>query len=505
MSLYNQPEKQLARTALLEAAVKALTTGRTSSSLVTPMSFRHLQRAAADFARDSGLHLDREFAEAEEKFNTLYKRCVGRRSAEELSVLYLCGPEPLNDLRALNELGIPNANIWAVESDEKAAEAAATQLKQEQVNLKLHSGTLKEFFELIPEQFDLVYFDACGPLLGGKPSTTEVIYQLFLNQRLKPISSLATNFASATASPKTREEWADRLFCWNAAREVDFVGFQGEPKCKTLANCGYRDFIKENIDDYYGDFISRFIPEFAGILLPWLRTYSLPTFFKEYTSQIKEYRPDPLLHLEKTAYPYFSCAELSKTLLKQGDALRNIFVEKIHRGSKLCDAIRLFSHIRDFDQGITDRSRELCSPKLTNLLKKFTWIGTEESAFCDRPFPIVTLDLLIGQYGFPYHLNPGKSKRLKYRAKSTDMYSDVFVFDTARYLYDAVPTLASFETLEGGGLVSDQLLVRVCMDLIAAHTRGLTGDSRLFWGSSLAGGSYRGIAGLPKRRTIECQ
>jgi hypothetical protein len=44
---------------------------------------------------------------------------------------YLCGPEPLNDLHVLVELGVSPHNIWGVESNEAAYRSALKELAQE--------------------------------------------------------------------------------------------------------------------------------------------------------------------------------------------------------------------------------------------------------------------------------------------------------------------------------------------------------------------------------------
>ena len=56
---------------------------------------------------------------------------VQQRKPEELRVVYLCGPEPLNDLHVLLELGVSPHNIWGVESNEAAYRSALKELAQE--------------------------------------------------------------------------------------------------------------------------------------------------------------------------------------------------------------------------------------------------------------------------------------------------------------------------------------------------------------------------------------
>jgi protein-L-isoaspartate O-methyltransferase len=86
-------------------------------------------------------------------------------------VLYLCGPEPRNDLEVLLRLGVDPQNVWAIESDKILYDAAVKQLVEDEFYIRVHHGSLETFFEITNEIFDIVYIDACGPLPSGRPST----------------------------------------------------------------------------------------------------------------------------------------------------------------------------------------------------------------------------------------------------------------------------------------------------------------------------------------------
>jgi hypothetical protein len=113
---------------------------------------------------------------------------------------------------------------------------------------------------------------------------------------------------------------------------------------------------------------------------------------------------------------------------------------------------------------------DACSEDLRGLLGRFRWFDSEGAPwyrlFCDEPLPNLIVDLLVGVYGYPYHVNVLKLGRFSYSAKTTAMFSDVFVLDQCRYLYDLVPTLPLFGPELPFGL---QLPIRVCMDLIGRH------------------------------------
>jgi hypothetical protein len=205
---------------------------------------------------------------------------VSRKKAGDLRVLILCGPNPVNDTLALVKLGISPYNIWAIENDPKSFASAAEKFKQVDYRCKIHKGSLHEFFSVVPQQFDIVYFDACAPLLEGKPSTWLVIKELFTHQRLTPLSVLITNFCGATMDGNKHEDWTDRLSAWFAPRleqpvmiDNDFSIYFSEFN-EGRDKGFYRGHVEANLSEYYSEFITSFISQFANTLFPWWRVYA---------------------------------------------------------------------------------------------------------------------------------------------------------------------------------------------------------------------------------------
>ena len=81
------------------------------------------------------------------------------------------------------------------------------------------------------------------------------------------------------------------------------------------------------------------------------------------------------------------------------------------------------------------------------LLKHFQEGHTNSSKFmfCDPPreedYLCLTVGLLYGQMAYPSFPVINKSLRLKYTAKDRQMFSDVFIFDKCRYLYENFPSI----------------------------------------------------------------
>src|SRR5205807_1774805 len=128
----------------------------------------------------------------------LHRSRVGVKKPCDLQVLFLAGPDPTNDLMTFRQHGITFENICAIESDKGTFAKAVRAAGQQRIRVKLHRGSLQSFFAVVPQQFDIVYFDTTAPLFGGDPNTIQVIRELFLNQRLSPLAVLVTNFAEAT-------------------------------------------------------------------------------------------------------------------------------------------------------------------------------------------------------------------------------------------------------------------------------------------------------------------
>lgn len=532
---YSQPQKKMARATVLRHAVRSLTAKRSSSPLVTIGKFRRLADYCVQYIGQYGrVDLTEPMALIRSNWERVQASRVGKRAASDLKVLYLCGPEPLNDLEELVALGVAPENVWAVEGDERAFREAARKLHEAEQPIKLHQGSLHEFLSLVPEQFDIVYFDACGPLFGGKPKTSTVLRELFLNQRMAPLSVLITNFA---AKPRdTEDDWIKRLAAWYAPRYFQPVwdDIDGELALERIVEPEEFDaHLKKNLERYYSDFVTRFTIEFASQLLPWWRVRALASARKAYFAPEKQLKEaieaafsdgevgegsnDEILRnlintsghaqLSPSQYQYLWTVAIADDRLKDNDALLEIMTKDTLGGAKLQDAVNAVSLVRNYFEGVGggwgQHNLQACSDELRTVLERFRWFDSPgapwDRMFCDVPLPNLVMDLLVGVYGYPYHVNLKKLKRIEYTAKVTPMYTDAFVLDQCRYMYDLVPTLAMF----GDSLPPErQLQLRICMNLIRRHAHESCRD--LFRGSALAGMEVKGFAPFhwPDRQVI---
>jgi hypothetical protein len=518
---YRQPVKRKIRETVLRHGVESLTRKRESSPLVTIDKFDLLTDYCIRQFALAKKDIREPMAIINAQWKAVHASRVGQRAPSDLKVLFLCGPEPLNDLTELTDLGIPAENVWAIEGDRRAHRAAADQLQKAGIPIKLHLGSLHEFLTVVPEQFDIVYFDACGPLFGGTPKTSFVMRELFLNQRLAPLSVLITNFA---AKPRDKEEvWVKRLYSWYAPRYIQPVlgkidGAMEFERIYEGLDSVYGRHVRKYLEKYYSDFVTRFTIEFIGELLPWWRVRALPSAKRTYFAGDKELAAAVESALGETEtssghcmlspsdYQLLWAGVLMKRHLEDDDDLLELYTKDRLRQSSLCDAVNAVSLVRNYIESVTGWGKpnsDACSAELREALEEFHWFDSEgmelERLFCDSPLPNLVVDLLVGVYGYPYHVNLAKLKRMEYTAKETPMYIDVFVLDQCRYMYDLVPTLSMF----GDHLPVDrQLQIRMCMNLIRLHTEGACWD--LFHASALARAEIRDfpLYSWPERKVI---
>ena len=127
MHSYQQPIKNAVRERILSNAIQALTTDRRDSVVARAEEVEQTVAYAKSFFNNAELlqDIDREFAQWRLGFDSH----VAPKQPRDLQVLYLCGPEPLNDLKVLLAHGIVPQNVWAVECERRLKMPALGRLK----------------------------------------------------------------------------------------------------------------------------------------------------------------------------------------------------------------------------------------------------------------------------------------------------------------------------------------------------------------------------------------
>ncbi len=131
MTTYKQLKKNITRQAALTTAVKALTELRQKASCVRNSYVRevysYLTSQGTDYYKYFANQLEPSTIRLWENF---HNSCVESKSAKDLKVCYLSGPEPENDFQILVNCGVNPYNIWAFESDNRVYNQAISAIKK---------------------------------------------------------------------------------------------------------------------------------------------------------------------------------------------------------------------------------------------------------------------------------------------------------------------------------------------------------------------------------------
>lgn len=491
--MYTQQEKNKARKKLIIGAIERLTTRRRDSVLVdeknTEKMIEHFIELINLFLKRHSEELHEDFIKyVQNKSMQILNSSYQEKDTTDLKILYLSGPEPVNDLEILLENGIRASNIWAIEGDNQTHRKALENLRNNNHYIKIHKGSLKDFFEFCPEQFDIVYYDACSPICSNEYNPLFVLEKLFANRRLTELSVLITNFSEPNEN--LCEEWGKLLACWYTSRHEECPQSTHELYSDVESRLndieGYSQFIAQRIPEYYSDFIRRFVSSLASEIVP----FSKITTFKAINSKLfkenkykdllkrkievdKIMKPGDLLKvlphfmLSPQSYPLLNWALLTKGNLPVDHPINKFLLEN---KSRIFNSILVCTHLKTFEEyysGFNTLFKEIYSDQLLKVMNDIDFFDRKLRLTLDIPMKNLIAELIIGQYSFPYISNTDKHYSLKYKAdgKKTWMYSDIFVFDQCRYLYDLLPSIELIENYFKDN-IEEQIIMRCFIDRI---------------------------------------
>jgi hypothetical protein len=510
LDTYRQPEKERVRQRILRHAVDLLTQRRAETPIVRPGELRAVVDYAADVLAKLGRSdLDASVHDELDRWLEWQASRVQQRKPAELRLIYLCGPEPLNDLRVLLELGVNPHNVWGVESNEVAFRAALEELANAGLPVKLHKGTLAQFFERVPETFDIAYLDTTGPILGGKPAALSPTLELLRASRLEPLSVLITNFANVP------EPEIDRY--GTVMTDYFRFRFNDVPQClleqdvdpawSPFDSTHMLQVVKSNMQPVYSDFITRLVVDLARHWIPSARGFQI--LERQYLADTETARST-----KEAAYSPGKAAETATEILESvGDALLSpnayplvSFLRSMRESNSREPLIQQLGEMQFFGRsalelnravalldGIAEGHWKMASQELLQAIAApwFDRRKTYESFTCDLPFPNLLVHSLLGIYGRPCFYSARDSIRGRYTAKSTEMFTDLFVLDQCRYYFDWFPTVPQAPSRFRSHAF--QVLARCLLDRIWSSER--SPDAHPFRGSSVAG--FNGLADAP--------
>lgn len=424
---------------------------------------------------------------------------VGTREPGSLKILYLCGPEPLNDLTVMMHYGINPHNVWAVTDNASDHEKAILQCASHEVPLKIYCGSLNDFFETFNQSFDIIYIDACGPFCGGKPNTLDPIITLFERQRLNSPGALITNFCEPPDVGEAKKWFVDLISSYYHARYKDTPQsvfeagldpqvYQHEPEW-------LEQFAADNLNDLYSEFISAFLTDLGMSLLPSCRALSLGPLFRSYLAKESSYRevidktlygPIPAEHalglseidMSPSAYPLMSFLRRFKSIYPRDPFLQRL--SSTRPGGKRTNELLL--EAASILGSVVEGHWEALSESMLRALAT-SWFDAPHRITCDIPLPNLLTNSLLGIFGRPWFVNPRVSERATYIAKTRRMYCDLLIMDQCRSYYDWFPTLKACESRFSS--IPFQIVARCILDRIGRYN--FSRETHPFKGAAVAG------------------
>lgn len=181
MITYTQPTKSKVRSHVLSDAIRMLTKEREQTAVIGGDHVRKVLKKLSESKVGKDSRYAQRCDEADIKsWESFRSSHIGSRTAAELTVAYLAGPEPSNDIEVLIELGVRAENIWAFENDKKTFALALKNVEKISLRgIKLIDISLGEYLEISPRRFDIVYLDACAPLPNESQKTGRQLASIF--------------------------------------------------------------------------------------------------------------------------------------------------------------------------------------------------------------------------------------------------------------------------------------------------------------------------------------
>lgn len=433
---YNQFIKQKVRQEILKHVINFLTTKRSEACCVRNSYVRELYEWFISQSYDIkskqvAKKLPIEYIKLWEDFHQSF---TGYKVAKDLTVCYLSGPQPMNDFEVLTSYGIHPHNIWAFEIDKGTYKNALQNIDRSSFPmLKIHKGSIEQFFLSTPKKFDIVYLDFCGAIPSSQ-HTTRIIASLMKHQRLNSPGALITNIAcpdirKADEKYKYSQLIADYLFSKKYLE--DNQGTTIKNTYNHLSNL--LNDINSNFELYYSQFITRQLFDIATIITPWVRLANSAfwsKFFKSSPSDIaKKLNFNNTMPLNKTIQSIIS----SKDGFKR---FRQSWMNEL--GGFPVSSIPINDIIYSYE--VLKSNSSYYTKNMTEIIDEYLY-EDNMFQFCDRPNKNLAFDIVTNQLSYPMHYCTDTVLRMSYTAKQTRMFTDAVIFDECRYIYEWLPTI----------------------------------------------------------------
>lgn len=498
---YQQEIKNQVRHTTIKRAVELLTTERQSSCCVRRSYVRDLYEY---FSNQEESHEQIEAQKIDlgylREWESMHADYAGTKRVSELSVCYLAGPEPENDFNEFISLGVLPQNIWAFECERNTYLQALHSIDSTNYRQpKLIKSSIERFFENTPKRFDIVYIDACAPIVSNQHAL-RCVSSMFKHHRLNSPGILISNFAEITVSNCLEfEEFVDiiaRYFYIKSTANCTLIDNMGKIRFKE-GFVAKRETVQKNFDQYYGNFITAMICNSGSITIPTLRFAN-----SNYIDQLSTIKPvmnhqydfsEVNTIKNNTLYKYFATNQFlcEKNTDFKGTARLAKLAKELSASDGGFDLLSSFRKLYD----IRISGNNLC-PDLESVMNFFD-SGNRMYQFLDKPNRVLFFDSVINQFAYPMHYNCDNIMRLSYVAKQTRMFTDLIVFDECRYIYDWLPAIHQISSAFANP--SWQYTFRFALDGLVKQR--INSNNEFFFQGSVVGKSVKGFEAkeLPNR------
>ena len=547
---YDQKDKVRARRLALRRAVKLVTSSRDATAVVPADHVRHLWRSKASGTSYDSIAVSAVRKKDVRNWEGFRRDAIGKRKASEITVAYLAGPEPENDLKELVRLGVRPENIWAFESRAKdAAQAHERLAKRALRGVKFLHIDIEDFFVGSSRRFDIIYVDACDSL----PKGSRLLVTLFEHAALAPLGVLVTNFSKPdTTNADVMERHVHAVAAYLYGK--DFLdlkeggwtdgaaahGYVMSPSELTPVKDGddgmcedelFQDVVRADFAHHYGSFVTRHIMDIATLIAPMARL-TRTKFWAQLSSGTVEQAAirgrSMLSGPEESDGGGDSCATVHGKLPKGGEAVGESGTHSLLHSFAMCGAYGPLDEYAPLPDGIAPfidfwmgQLRGKAQGKTTgadlaaayyglradrdlqsDMLRRATDYPYRKNMpfLCDVPNADMGFFPAIAQLAHPSHCNVREVRRYRYTAKKMEMFLDVLPFDECRYVYD---WQSVFSLMPGDWANrSHQLIFRFAIDAIAKSSRWYQND--FLHGCHSIGTDYNGFpaAELRRRRNL---
>jgi tetratricopeptide (TPR) repeat protein len=450
--MYEQEVKKQCRRRLIKHAITALTTERSSSVCVQRDHVRRVweqQKKTVEVQNTFAENIRKKIDDEIGNWELFHDSQVQTKKASDLRVCYLSGDDPTNDLKVLVENGVLCQNVWAIEKDDEAFEKGLKNVAQSNMrNIRLFKGDFLTWLKDFEEQFDIIYFDACGTLPSKRQKTLKAIGYIFLYNKLTSPGALITNFSFP---PEHDENEIDAIKS-ERNRFDHITNHYLRYRLRNTKPCNRENILDTiSIEESYGDYITFQVIDSACLYIPAYRMLSSDKQSESLWDQIFKEKEVLKIFKDRT-YENEWMYNLSKTIKNCNESLCKTWAKEIFpdRQSlskllecKLCFLILTNPFLKSDEQNV----RDIEDFGNKYLLKKILQPLTVVQALLQSqrvPFINLVLEVLYSQMAYPSFPVVNKSLRLKYTAKKRQMFCDVFIMDKCRYLYEQFPSVHLF-------------------------------------------------------------